>query len=69
MKPCCGGGIGRPRRRTISIAVRYGGARSVHLVSSLTMRSYRFSRETPVQRVDERDLALLLRRKSFSRAV
>jgi len=33
------------------------------------MRSYRFSPENPVQKVDERDLALILSRKSFSRAV
>lgn len=68
MKPCCGGMRRRPRRAT-SIPVQYAGARSIHLVSSQTMRSYRFSPENPVQKVDERDLALILSRKSFSRAV
>lgn len=69
MKSCCGGPARTEGRttRTRHARVRYAGERPIRLVSTLTMRAYRFSAEARVQSVDERDLPLFLRRATFRR--
>jgi hypothetical protein len=66
-RPAAVPGVGQPGAFP-TVALRYNEAADVEVCGPATGRSYRFSGEDPLQRVDARDAAILLRGAAFQPA-